>query len=75
MLTAKRTSLVLTLVLALAAPFALAEVPQMINYQGRLTGVSGNPLDTTVSMVFTIYDDSTGGGGSKWSETPLRIGC
>ena len=50
------------------ASLAVAEVPRAISYQGRLTDGSGSPLDTTVSMVFTIYDDSTG-SGSKWSET------
>ncbi len=44
-----------------------AEVPQLINYQGELTDGSGNPLNTTVSIVFTIYDNSTG-GTEKWSE-------
>jgi len=43
-------------------------VPQLMNYQGRLTNSSGSPLDTTVSMIFTIYDDSTG-GNAKWTET------
>lgn len=51
----------------LAALSAHAEVPQMINYQGRLTDGAGEPLDTTVSMEFAIYDDSTG-GVLKWAE-------
>jgi hypothetical protein len=54
------------------AATAIAEVPQMINYQGRLTGDTGNPLDTTVSMAFTIYDDSTG-GSTLWSETHSTV--
>lgn len=58
-------------VLALAS-LAAADVPQMINYQGRLTDGTGTPLDTTVSMVFAIYDDSTG-GSSKWSEPHLSV--
>jgi len=36
---------------------ALAEVPQMINYQGKLTKATGAPLDTTIQMVFSIYAD------------------
>lgn len=41
---------------------AFAEVPQMINYQGKLTKPdSPFPPDTTVSITFTIYDDSTNG--------------
>jgi len=43
----------------------LAEVPQVINYQGCLTDSTGNPLDTTVKISFTIFD---GGGASKWTE-------
>ncbi len=61
------TVTVIIAVLALASP-ATADVPQMINYQGRLTNSSGAPFDTTVSITFTIYDDSTG-GAAKWSET------
>lgn len=51
--------LTLTVVLVatvLAASVVVADVPQMINYQGQLTDSTGAPLDTTVSMVFTIYD-------------------
>lgn len=49
--------LIMTVILAVAVS---GDVPQIINYQGRLTDGSGNPLDTTVSMVFTIYNDSAG---------------
>ena len=38
-----------------------AEVPGMMNYQGTLTDGDGVALDTTVSMTFAIYADSTGG--------------
>jgi hypothetical protein len=44
----------------------------MINYQGRLIGVGGNPLDTTVSMTFVIYDDSTA-GMAQWSESKPSV--
>jgi len=67
----KLTLTLMVAVLALAS-FVTADVPQMINYQGRLTGTSGTPLDTTVSMVFTIYDDSTG-GTAKWTETQSSV--
>jgi len=43
----------------------IAEVPQVINYQGQLTDSEGNPLDTTIQIAFTIFD---GGGASKWAE-------
>jgi len=45
-----------------------AQVPQLINYQGKLTKSTGAPLDTTIQMVFTIYADSNG-ISSKWSES------
>lgn len=51
---------------------AFAGVPQLMNYQGRLLDSGGDPLDTTVSMTFTIYDDSTG-GNVKWTETQSSI--
>jgi hypothetical protein len=51
---------------------ASAEVPQMINYQGKLTKSTGAPVDTTIPMVFTIYADS-GGTISKWSETQTAV--
>jgi len=37
-----------------------ADVPHMIQYQGRLTDVTGNPLDTMVDMTFAVYNDSLG---------------
>ncbi len=38
-------------------------VPQIINYQGRLTGVDGAPIAGTFSVTFTIYSDSSAGVG------------
>jgi hypothetical protein len=51
---------------------ALAEVPGQINYQGTLTDALGAALDTTVSMTFTIYSDSTG-TSSVWAETQMSV--
>lgn len=61
---------ILLLVLALIA-FAIsinAAVPQTMNYQGRLTDDQGQPVNSTVSMTFTIYD-AENDGESKWTET------
>jgi hypothetical protein len=44
-----------------------AAVPQKMNYQGRLTDDQGDPVTSTVSMTFTVYDAETE-GESKWSE-------
>ena len=65
----KATLLIILLTSALAIS---AGIPQLINYQGKLTDASGVPLDTTVSMTFTVYDDSTG-GSSKWAETHSSV--
>ena len=57
-----------------AASFSLlvfstqAQNPQLVNYQGMLTDSSGAPISGSVSMVFAIYDDSSG-GNLIWSET------
>lgn len=63
----------ITIIISLVlAPAISAGVPELMNYQGRLTDNSGNPLDTTVSMVFTIYDDSTG-VVALWTETHASV--
>jgi hypothetical protein len=51
----------------LMASFAIADVPLVINYQGRLTDDTGEPLSGIYYMVFTIYNSETN-GESKWSE-------
>ncbi len=57
------TKLIILSVLGLLPTVLMAAwgVPPMINYQGRLTSPGGEPLDTTVSMTFSLYRDSTGG--------------
>ncbi|MCP4597328.1 hypothetical protein [Neptuniibacter sp.] len=62
-----RISLILAMIFCLTVGSVLAEVPNTINYQGSLTDGAGDPLTTTVSMTFTIYDDETV-GSSQWSE-------
>ncbi|MFC1683826.1 hypothetical protein ACFL0G_06455, partial [Candidatus Zixiibacteriota bacterium] len=52
---------------------ALADVPGLMNYQGTLTDGDGVALDTTVSMTFSIYTDSTG-GSQIWTETQSAVG-
>ncbi len=71
----KRSTLsLLTMIVAVLAlsMWAAAGVPQLMNYQGRLTNSSGEALDTTVSITFTIYDDSTG-GNPIWTETHSAV--
>jgi len=54
----------------LTASLAVAAVPGVVNYQGRLTDNTPqqNPLDATVAMDFSIWDAATG-GSSLWTET------
>lgn len=61
---------ILCLLFAVFCLFSLsyAEVPQMINYQGKLTNLQGALIDTTISITFTIYTDSIA-GSALWSET------
>jgi hypothetical protein len=49
-----------------------AEVPKMINYQGKLTTPQGALIDTTINMTFAIYTDSIG-TDSLWSETQSSV--
>jgi hypothetical protein len=51
---------------------AQAEVPQMINYQGKLTNASGAPVNDTLQVVFTIYADEAG-TTPLWTETQTAV--
>jgi hypothetical protein len=59
------TSLMLVL---LVCSISLADVPQLLNYQGRLTDTIGDPLNGSFSIQFLIYNDLTS-GSVVWSET------
>lgn len=48
--------------------FSSADVPSMINYQGKLTTAAGGCLNDTVQMTFSIYADSFG-TSADWTET------
>ncbi len=47
--------------LVVAAGESPAPIPTEINYQGYLTDDSGNPLDGSYTVVFSLYDQATGG--------------
>lgn len=56
---------------ALGAP-AQAAVPEVLSFQGRLTGTDGYPItDPALKITFRIYDDatSTDGANLKWEDT------
>jgi len=59
-------SLVLTLSLMLVFSISVAEVPQVINYQGYLTDNTGEPVEGAQLIKFKIYG-SESGNDSLWS--------
>jgi hypothetical protein len=53
---------ILALVCSIAAAFtASAQVPSLINYQGRLTDSNGAPVTGNKNFAISIYDAATGG--------------
>lgn len=58
--------LILTILMALAIP-AFAEVPRVINYQGRLTDADGVAINGSKPVTFRIYDVETA-GNALWAE-------
>ncbi len=59
----------------LSLAFNAYAIPHLINYQGQLTSLTGTPLDTTVTMTFTLYSTAAG-GIPLWTETysPVIVG-
>ncbi len=51
-----------------AAGESPAPIPTEINYQGYLTDDSGIPLDGSYTVVFSLYDQATG-GNPLWEQT------
>ncbi len=63
---------VVGIIVSLWGSFPFASVPQIINYQGKLTSASGGCLSDTVQMIFSIYPDSSSSTAS-WSETLTQV--
>ncbi len=65
----KRIGMILGCILLLGS-FAGADVPRTINYQGRLTDHSGNPLpDATYSIAIRLYDaENAPEANSIWND-------
>ena len=49
-----------------------ADIPHMINYQGKMTAAGGGCVNDTVQMTFTIYADSLG-VSADWTETQTEV--
>jgi Chaperone of endosialidase len=47
---------------------AEAQVPNKVNYQGKLTDSAGQPINATVSVVFHLYNVASG-GSALYTET------
>ena len=45
-----------------------AQVPQLINYQGKLSDNMGNPINGVYQMIFRIYYVIDEGGDQEWAE-------
>src|SRR4030042_2086287 len=55
----------------LVCSLVYADLPKLINFQGRLTDSSGKFVaDGDYSVTFKLYTDSTG-GSAKWTETQI----
>lgn len=66
-------SRVILIIFCLACAIVTAEVPQLINYQGRLTNPDGSPVvDNNYQIAFAIYDQPTG-GAVLWSNSPQTL--
>ena len=66
----KRTlvvGIIFTLIVAMVH-VVLADVPQLISYQGKLHDNSGNPLTGQYEITFRIYE-SESAGAHLWTET------
>ena len=60
---------VLTLALLSIVPYSYSGVPQLINYQGKLTTAGGSQVpDGSHDVEFKMYDVATG-GPALWTET------
>ena len=60
-------ALIIILALSILTISVNAEVPQKINYQGRLTDDVGNPINGSVSINFKIFANDIDTGDSVWS--------
>ena len=71
-----KQSFVVTAVIALTLAIVcltLADVPQLISFQGKLYDDGGSPLTGQIEITFRIYDVETE-GTAQWSET-IDVNC
>jgi len=63
-----KTRIILCVVLLVFALSLLAEVPQLINYQGKILDDNGLPINGVLNISFKIYDTEVN-GTVLWNET------
>ncbi|MFA5857776.1 MAG: hypothetical protein WC955_01780 [Elusimicrobiota bacterium] len=68
----KRLLFCVSIILTLCIPPVFAAVPGSINFQGRITDNSGQPLTDTTGLTFKLYDTLTG-GTAKWVEVHNNV--
>lgn len=64
---------VLGAVIFFLASVSSADVPDSINYQGKLTTATGGCVNDTVQMTFSIYPDTLPGTTADWTETQMQV--
>jgi len=62
-----RLSFIFAIMLVFIGLAALADIPRLITFQGRMLDDVGDPMDGVYLITFTIYDDSTA-GKDHWTE-------
>ena len=69
----KTKLIILTTLITLAiALTCYAEIPHVINFQGKATDTTGNPLNGAYNLTFRIYNHETV-GDLLWSETHASV--
>jgi hypothetical protein len=68
MKSARFLSLAVLILIFAFSTFSYAGVPQLMNYQGKLTTPAGALIDSTLSMSFSIYDNQPD-VSPVWAET------
>jgi len=63
----------ITAIIIIMAAVTMINAQVLMNYQGRLTGLDGQPVaDDSYTITFSLWDDSTG-GTQVWMETHSAV--
>jgi len=67
-----KTIMLILCISGLLATSALADIPHLIGYQGRLTDAAGDARQGSISITFRIYDAESA-GNLLWNETHANV--